>query len=204
MIMSRIFSSAEPGPQLTWTAMTLEITKVTALLEFHATLDEALSELLSKPMNGAEGLLKWEERLSIDTEGKVWDRSGLLGQLRKICIFLASSEELRDDRDKFEIYFRQLNDELLGDGCYLVINRWENFLDTMSETRLQDEYNRAVKDCDVFVSLFCTKALVDIDSLPPEDFESLRAFKAKLKELGHYPTSYNNIEDLKRQFRDQL
>jgi len=214
--------------------MTLEITKVTALLEFHATLDEALSELLSKPMNGAEGLLKWEERLSIDTEGKVWDRSGLLGQLRKICIFLASSEELRDDRDKFEIYFRQLNDELLGDGCYLVINRWENFLDTMSETRLQDEYNRAVKDCDVFVSLFCTKvgkfteeefdvaygqfkssgkphiytffkkALVDIDSLPPEDFESLRAFKAKLKELGHYPTSYNNIEDLKRQFRDQL
>ena len=27
----------------------------------------------------------------------------------------------------------------------------------MSETRLQDEYNKAVRDCDVFVSLFFTK-----------------------------------------------
>jgi hypothetical protein len=32
----------------------------------------------------------------------------------------------------------------------------------------------------------------------------LLKFKDKLKELGHFSTSYKNIEDLKLQFRDQL
>ena len=42
-------------------------------------------------------------------------------------------------------------------GLYLEIVRWENFLDAMSETRLQDEYNKAIRDCDIFVCLFFTK-----------------------------------------------
>ena len=42
-------------------------------------------------------------------------------------------------------------------GFYLEIVRWENFLDAMSETRLQDEYNKQVRACDIFVSLFFTK-----------------------------------------------
>ena len=33
----------------------------------------------------------------------------------------------------------------------------ENFLDAMSENGLQEEYNRKVRECDVFVSLFKTK-----------------------------------------------
>ena len=33
---------------------------------------------------------------------------------------------------------------------------------------------------------------------------SLWAFKDKLSGLGHFYTSYDNIEHLKRQFRDQL
>ena len=45
----------------------------------------------------------------------------------------------------------------MKDGVYLTIVRWENFLDAMSETRLQDEYNKAIRECDVFVSLFFTK-----------------------------------------------
>jgi hypothetical protein len=89
---------------------------------------------------------------------------------RKIQIFLASSEELREDRDKFEIYFRQLNDELLDKGLYLVIKRWENFLDAMSETRLQDEYNKAVKGCDIFVSLFFTKTGKFTDARPVQGY----------------------------------
>jgi internalin A len=154
--------------------------------------------------------------------------------LRAIRIFLASSAELREDRDEFELYFRQLNDQLRKDGVYLRIVRWENFLDTMSETRLQDEYNKAIRECDIFVCLFFTKtgkfteeefdvahahfkehhkpllftffkkAAVDVDSLPLKDLKSLRAFQAKLKQLGHFYTSYNNIEDLKLQFRGQL
>ena len=77
---------------------------------------------------------------------------------RTIKIFLASSSELREDRDEFDLYFRRQNDSLRKQGVYLEIIRWEYFLDAMSETRLQDEYNKEVRDCDVFVSLFFTKA----------------------------------------------
>jgi hypothetical protein len=154
--------------------------------------------------------------------------------IRKIRIFLASSEELREDRDAFDLYFRQQNDQFLNEGFYLEIVRWENFLDAMSETRLQDEYNRAVRDCDVFVSLFFTKtgtfseeefdvayiqfkktgrplvytyfknAGVKTGSLNFEDLQSMLTFKEKLTELGHFHTAYDDVTHLKLQFRDQL
>lgn len=152
---------------------------------------------------------------------------------RTIRIFLASSAELQTDRDEFERYFRQQNDQLREEGLYLVVDRWENFLDAMSETRLQDEYNKAVRACDVFVSLFFTKtgkfteeefdvahrqfketgrphvytffknANVPMASIDDEVL-SLLQFKKKLASLGHFYTGYDNIEHLKRQFRDQL
>ena len=88
----------------------------------------------------------------------VWANEALSAPtLREIRIFLASSAELREDRDGFDLYFRQQNDQLRKKGFYLEIVRWEIFLDAMSETRLQDEYNKAIRDCDVFVSLFFTK-----------------------------------------------
>ena len=154
--------------------------------------------------------------------------------LRKVRIFLASSRELEEERDAFDRYFRERNDLFVDKGVYLELIRWENFLDAMSETRLQDEYHKAIRNCDIFVSLFFTKtgkfteeefdvahqqfrgsgkpriftffkkAPVDIDSLPQEDFNSLRAFQAKLKDLGHFYTRYENTEDLKLKFRDQL
>ena len=77
--------------------------------------------------------------------------------LTTIRIFLASSAELEKDRDEFDLYFRQQNDHLKKQGIYLEPVRWEHFLDAMSKTRLQDEYNRALRDCDIVVSLFKTK-----------------------------------------------
>ena len=74
-----------------------------------------------------------------------------------IRIFLASSAELEKDRDEFDLYFGQQNDHLKKHGIYLEPVRWEHFLDAMSKTRLQDEYNRALRDCDIVVSLFKTK-----------------------------------------------
>ena len=61
---------------------------------------------------------------------------------KTIRIFLASSSELKDDRDAFDLYFRQQNDRLRKEGLYVEIVRWENFLDAMSEAGLQDEYNQ--------------------------------------------------------------
>ena len=156
-----------------------------------------------------------------------------LSLTKTIKIFLASSEELRKDRDDFDLYFRQQNDHLMEEkGLYLKIVRWENFLDAMSETRLQDEYNKEVKDCDIFISLFFTKTgkytkeefdvahkQFSMTSKPQiftffkdelikpsllKEYHTVEDFKKKLGDLGHFYTSYDNIEHLKRQFRDQL
>ena len=115
----------------------------------------------------------------------------------------------------------------------LKIVRWENFLDAMSATRLQDEYNREVRNSDITVCLFFTKvgkyteeefdtaygqflktgkpriftyfknAAVNTGSLGRE-FGSRLDFQEKLEALGHFPTPYDGIEHLKLHFRDQL
>ncbi len=150
-----------------------------------------------------------------------------------IKIFLASSSELKEDRDLFELYFRQYNDKLRERNCYLKVVRWENFLDMMSKTRLQDEYNKAAEDCDIFISLFYTK----VGEFTEEEFNAaytrfkamgrpviytyfknkpieiseittqinlLLDFQSRLSNLGHFHTKYTDIEHLKRQFKDQL
>ena len=151
-----------------------------------------------------------------------------------IRIFLASSAELRQDRDALDLYLRQLNDTLQSAGKYLRVVRWENFLDAMSDTRMQDGYNDAVRSCDIFISLFFTRtgqftreefqvahahfletgrpyiytffkdAEIRTGSLERADLTSLWDFQDELKALGHFYSRYDNIDHLKRLFRDQL
>jgi formylglycine-generating enzyme required for sulfatase activity len=149
-------------------------------------------------------------------------------------IFLASSAELLTHRKEFELRVSRINDEWAEQGVYLRVRAWENFVDAMSLTRLQDEYNKVIKQCDVFVMLFHTKVgmyteeefntalgqfhkthkpfiytyfhtAVDTGRpLVTADAESLHAFKAKLKALGHFYTGYDNVEALQLHFTDQL
>ncbi|HAC63141.1 MAG TPA: hypothetical protein DCF68_06270, partial [Cyanothece sp. UBA12306] len=104
----------------------------------------------------------------------------------------------------------------------------------MSPTRLQDEYNKAITKCDVFVSLFKTKVgrytdeefmtalstfktqgklliytyfkevTINPSQINREDLISLQSFQDKLSNLGHFYTIYKNIEDLKYRFSEQL
>lgn len=153
---------------------------------------------------------------------------------RTVRIFLASSSELHEDRDAFDLYVRRLNDSFRRRGVYFEVVRWEHFLDAMSSTRLQDEYNKAVRACDIFVSLFFTKtgqyteeefdtahrhfvdttrpfiytffknADIKTGEAREEDLSSLWRFQKKLETLGHYQTKYDNIDQLKGAFREQL
>lgn len=155
-------------------------------------------------------------------------------KLKKITIFLASSSELTPDRKEFEIFINRENKKLIEQGIFLHLELWEDFLDKISKTRLQDEYNRAVKECDIFVSLFYTKAGkftaeefdtayenftrndrpaiytyfkdgdIKISTINPDDVMSLIAFRQRLKNIGHFPTSYENIDTLKHHFSEQL
>jgi hypothetical protein len=95
-------------------------------------------------------------------------------------IFLASSSELEDDRKEFEIFINRKNKGLRKKGFFIELVIWEDFLDAMSQTRLQDEYNKAVKECDIFVMLFFTK----VGKYTEEEFEiAFGQFKAANKPL---------------------
>ena len=153
---------------------------------------------------------------------------------KEIKLFLASSEELKHDRDAFELHFRRHNDHLKKQGFYLKVIRWENFLDTMSRYGLQEMYNREARNCDIFISLFMTKTgqyteeefnaayksylqdgkpfvytyfknvSVSIASIKESDLQSRWRFQGRLKEMKHYWKDYEDAEHLKRLFRDQL
>ena len=104
----------------------------------------------------------------------------------------------------------------------------------MSHTRLQDEYDKEIRNCDIFVMLFWTKvgqyteeefetafgqfkvtnkpfiftyfkdAEISVASANKKDLMSLWAFQEKLSALGHFRTNYKNVDELKFQFNRQL
>ncbi|MDP4270780.1 MAG: COR domain-containing protein [Bacteroidota bacterium] len=153
---------------------------------------------------------------------------------KTIAIFLASSSELKEDREQFEIFINRENKRLNQEGIFLNLELWEDFIDAMSKTRLQDEYNKVIASCDIFISLFKTKVgkftaeefetaftqfhhnnkplvytyfkdeQINMSSIDKDDILSKFEFEAKLKGKGHFPTIYKNIEDLKYQFKIQL
>jgi hypothetical protein len=110
---------------------------------------------------------------------------------------------------------------------------WEDFVDALSQTRLQDEYNKAIAECDIFVMLFWTRVgkyteeefehafkqfrstnkpfvFTYFKNAPAsgspsrEDLTSLWAFQDKLKALGHFQTEYQNVDGLLLHFSRQL
>lgn len=146
-----------------------------------------------------------------------------------IKIFLASSSELEDDRKEFEIFINRNNKELKKQSVFLELLLWEDFIDAMSHSRLQDEYNKAIKDCDIFIMLFWNKVgkyteeefniafqqfqltkkplvftYFKDDGSNKEKDQSVIAFRQKLIELGHFETVYKNCEHLLLHFSNQL
>jgi hypothetical protein len=149
-------------------------------------------------------------------------------------IFLASSSELKEDREQFEIFINRKNKDWVAKGVFLELIVWEDFLDAVSQTRLQDEYNEAIRECDLFVMLFCTKvgqyteeefetafkhfkstnkpfiftyfkdAQISIGTANKRDLMSLWAFQEKLDALGHFYTCYKSIDEVKFHFNRQL
>ena len=148
-------------------------------------------------------------------------------------IFIASSMELSEDRKAFRELIMEQNNAWHEHGAFLQVVGWEHFLDAVSETRLQDEYNKAIRDCDIFVLLFHSKvgkysceefetayAHFKATAKPllytyykpadpaktssDEDRQSLADFKQRLHDIGHFATRYENLQELQLKFLQQL
>lgn len=150
-----------------------------------------------------------------------------------IRIFIASSAELEPERKSFRDFLSVENDRLHKKGLYLELYQWEHFLDAVSQTSLQDEYNKKIRESDIVVCLFYTKAgkytQLEFDTAlkqfhetgspliytffktgapaadpADEKAQEMVKFKKRLSEIGHFFTRFNNTDDLLLQFSKQL
>lgn len=151
--------------------------------------------------------------------------------MKKIKIFLASSSELKADREQFEIFIYRKCKSWFDRDVFLHLDVWEDFLDAMSAGGLQSEYNKVIKGCDIFVLLAFNKVgkftaeefreafgqfsetrkpfIFTYFKTPHttnnrDDLKSLWAFEDQLKALKHYKTEYGSIAELREHFGNQL
>jgi hypothetical protein len=148
-------------------------------------------------------------------------------------IFIASSWQLRRDRAAFRELIMEQNNAWHEQGAFLQVIGWEHFIDAVSQTRLQDEYNKAIRECDVFVMLYHTKVgkftreefevaleafratgkpliytyrKTTFPKKPPgdDDARSVEELEARLQGLEHFKTEYPNRKGLQLHFLQQL
>ena len=77
--------------------------------------------------------------------------------MKTIKIFLASSEELKDERNTMADLILHLNKLFRGRGLELDLEKWEYLDASMTGKRKQDEYNEVLKQCDICMVLFWRK-----------------------------------------------
>ena len=147
--------------------------------------------------------------------------------MRTIKIFLASSDELRQERIAFGNLVRQLDNIYMKRGIHIHLDVWEE-LDAAFHfrKRKQDEYDEKVRQSDIFVAMFYTRAgqytLEELDvaidensrrdmptiliycrDLQPGDVETaeLTEFKHRLEyELEHFSSRYATTDKMHLDF----
>lgn len=150
--------------------------------------------------------------------------------MKSIKIFLASSEELTDDRNAFGNLIRRLDKIYEKRGIRIELFQWEDYDAAYNDRRKQDEYNDQIKASDMFLALFHTKAgkfTIEEFNVATEEFKKhaspkvytyckdlkdgeqespeLAEFKHKLfNEMGHYWSRYNNRDSMQLHFVMQL
>lgn len=150
--------------------------------------------------------------------------------MQVIKLFIASSAELDSDKNTFDIYFNNKNKVYKDRYLFFEHRTWKDFRSSIRVGRLQDEYNKYIKKCDIVVFLFHTR----VGQYTLEEFEiahnqflnskgkkpiiyiyfkniqedehhsDLEIFKAKYHNIGHFFDTYNTDEDLLIKFEKQL
>ena len=148
--------------------------------------------------------------------------------MKKIKIFLASSNELRSERKYFEQKIYRKCKDWIDQGIFLHLDIWEDLSVRMSVDGSQSKYNKLVQTADLFVLLAHTK----IGMYTAEEFAaafgqfqstqkpfiftyfktpdgvttdaSLAEFHQKLKVLKHFYSPFTDENDLWGQFNEEL
>ncbi len=154
--------------------------------------------------------------------------------MKEMRIFLASSNELKDERELFEInIYRKCQEWFTQKRIFLYLDIWENMSAKMSQTHSQDEYNKSVRNADIVVVLAHSKvgkytrsefenALSSFKSTNKpfvfvyfktnpsdtvsneDDLKSLTDFKDLLEKRGYFYPWFEDFNDLWKQFNREL
>jgi len=139
--------------------------------------------------------------------------------MKKIKLFLASSAELKPDREKFELEIYRKCKAWYDKGIFLHLDIWEDLSARMSLTGSQAEYNKFVEAADVFLLLAYSKVgmytAVEFEKAfgqfkstkkpfiftyfktdPASPDASLDQFKQKLHDLDHFISPFTDSNDL--------
>ncbi len=171
---------------------------------------------------------------TFDPRPKLSTQEDFSGIKKTLKIFIASSIELKEERKLIEDYIDRENKILNKKNVFLETVIWEDFDDSVSATRKQDDYNRAILESDIVLSIFFTKAgnftveefqmayqnylkhrkpiiytyfkkgQVDIDQVTLEGLKTKEAFLEFLEGIGHFPTYFTSSENLIIKFGRQL
>ena len=152
-------------------------------------------------------------------------------KMKVITVFLASSDELKNDRNSFSTLISRLDKIFEPRGIRIRCDRWEDFPAYCTGKRTQDAYNEIVRSSDMCICMFHTlagkytieefnqamdeyksnndhpKTYVYIRALVEGDVETqdLKDFKENLfKSIGHYWCNYANDDTMQLHFVMQL
>lgn len=150
--------------------------------------------------------------------------------MKRVSVFIASSAELAEDKQMFDLYFSEKNKLYRPKGIDFDQRTWMDFNSSINrEGRLQDRYNSFIKECDIAIFLFHTRigkytveeletayrTLQESRTSKPRIYiyfkddgtagESLKDFRLYCEQkLGHFCDTYSNSDDLLRKFDRQL
>ncbi len=144
--------------------------------------------------------------------------------MKTIKVFIASSEELEFERDKFSDLVLQLNRILKARNIEIQPEKWEWLDDSMGPLHKQEEYNHVLKTCEMCLVLYWTRFgeytkseldtaytelcagrkpyklyvyFKDSDAITPE----LQTFKDSFStDYGHFFCRFENVDTLRLRF----
>ena len=144
--------------------------------------------------------------------------------MKTIKIFLASSEELKEERKELADIVANLNHILSKRDIFVDLVKWEYMDASMGASHKQEEYNAELRECELCIVIYWTRfgkyTKMELETAynelkeghnPRKLYvyfkddenlsEELRAFKDSFPSAyGHFSTDFGNIDTLKAHF----
>lgn len=118
-----------------------------------------------------------------------------------IKIFLASSEELKPEREMMASLANSLNTVLEQQGVHVIVVEWENLDASMGAKHKQEDYNEKLRECEMCLVLYWTKFGMYTKTELDTAYKELKVGNNPKKLYVYFKKNSNPSDELK-EFRD--